>query len=143
MWWNLEVDQTFSFDSATDRMFAPDLAMRFAAYGMKLPRGTSLASFIASYQAPNIARGGTACHPPPDQWERILVDGHDAGLVVGCDYIEVMLVVDGRVYILSGYDNLATDRRLFDAILSTVRLDPASAADPPVAASPSPSRAAR
>jgi hypothetical protein len=137
--WNLVTDQISGvFLSSTDRFFAPKLSATFAAYGMALPEGMPYEAFIADYRAPNVAARGVGCFPPPSLWERITIDGHDAGLVSGCDYLEAMLLADGHVYIFSGYSALAIDRPMFDAFLSTIRLYPAAAADPPVGPSPSP-----
>jgi hypothetical protein len=69
----------------------------------------------------------------------ITIDDHDAGLVSGDGFITAMLLAAGRVYIFSGYGDVATNRLLFDAFLSTVHLDPAAANDVPVDTGPSPS----
>ena len=78
------------------------------------------------------------CFPPPATWEQVPIDGHVAGLATGCTYLEAIVVVGRRIYIFSGYDALATDRQMFDALLSTIRLRPETADDSPFPASPAP-----
>jgi hypothetical protein len=137
--WNLGVtDFSEGFLQSADHFMASDLSAMFAAYGMALPIGKTYEGFIEAYQAPRIATSGVGCYPPPTEWERITIDGHEAGLVSGCGYTDAMVQAGGRVYIFSGYGDLATNRLLFEAFLSTVRLDPAAANDTPVNASPSP-----
>jgi hypothetical protein len=77
-----------------------------------------------------------ACYPPPERMERTTVAGHPAsvhGDAVGCRFFEAIVIVDGRAYWLrgSGFADPGQgppfDRAHFDAFLSTVRFDPASA----------------
>ncbi len=136
--WNLVIDQSDSLLSSGDLLIAPFGSATFAVFGISLPKGMSYETFIEAYRAPNVAREGVGCYPPPTQWERITIDGYDAGLVTGCEYIEAMLLADGHVYIFSGYGALAVDRAMFDALLSRLRLDPASATDTPIGPSASP-----
>ena len=126
------------FLQAADHFMASDLSATFAAYGMALPIDMTYEGFIEAYQAPGIATSGIDCYPPPTEWERITIDGHEAALASGCGYTDAMVLAGGRVYIFSGYGGLATNRLLFDGFLSTVHLDPTAANDTPVDASPSP-----
>ena len=79
-----------------------------------------------------------ACYPPPDRMERITVGGYPAyvhGDPEGCRFIEAVAIADGRAYVFfaNGFSDPRQgrpfDRALFDAFLSTVALDPASAND--------------
>ena len=76
------------------------------------------------------------CYPPPERMERKTVAGHTAyvhGDDVACRFFEAIVIVDGRAYSLrgSGFADPGQgppfDRAHFDAFLSTVRFDPASA----------------
>ena len=70
--------------------------------------------------------------------EAVVVDGHPAhvhGGYASCDFTEVIAFVGGRLYALGGSSSTfyhPFDGQLFDAFLSTVKLDPAGA-DTPVA----------
>jgi hypothetical protein len=136
--WDLIEDQNHLF-APMDLLGARDGSKLFAAYGMVIPDGMSSDEFIEAYRAPNVERD-IACFPPPSTWEQVPIDGHLAGLVDVCYYIEAIVVVDRRVYIFSGYSDMATDRELFDLFLSTIRLDPTAAEPfaPTPTASPSP-----
>jgi hypothetical protein len=77
-----------------------------------------------------------ACYPPPERMERISIAGHTAyvhGDAVACRFFEAIVIVDGRAYSLrgSGFADPGQgppfDRAHFDAFLSTVQFDPASA----------------
>ena len=139
--WNLTVDQSAGFGASTDSFLHPDAAAtfgkEFAAYGTALPKDMTYAAFIEAYLAPNRARMDDGCVPPPSEWEPITIDGHDAGLAIGCGYQEAMVLAGARVYIFSGYGDMSRDRALFDAFLSTVHLDPTAADDTPGGPSPS------
>jgi hypothetical protein len=137
--WDVAVDQpamsSYLLDTS-DLLEAPDGSKLFAAYGMVIPEAMTSDAFLEAYRTRHV-RWDLDCFPPSSMWEHVQIDGHIAGLVDVCDYTDAIVIVDRRAYIFSGYNDLASDRELFDLILSTVRLDPA-AADPSFAASPSP-----
>lgn len=78
------------------------------------------------------------CDPPRTDWQPITVAGIQGGLhggQVDCDTTEAAVVAGGRVYQFTAYADrdaeptMILSRSLFDALLSTVRLDPSSADD--------------
>jgi hypothetical protein len=86
-----------------------------------------------------------ACNPSPEALSPLTIDGHAGTLRLGCSEIEALVVVDGRAYSIGGWGGTLTtpgmpegERERFEAFLSTIKLDPASALEPPPA-SPSPS----
>jgi hypothetical protein len=105
----------------------------------KLPPGMSEDAWWSDYTA----QGGPVpfCFPSSRSgYETVTVDGivgYLHGGQVGCNFTEVIVVTGGRAYQLSAFVNVdvATQgvfsRPLFDAWLSTVHLDPASANDGP------------
>ena len=79
------------------------------------------------------------CFPPRTGWEPMTIDGHQGGIHGGlpvCNFTEA--VVDARrTYVVSVYTDRHApsgqvfDRPTLDAILASLKLDPASAHDQP------------
>ena len=115
---------------------------------MRLPDGVTPDAWIETYRQGQIdaAPGeSAACHAPPEDWTPVTIDGHTGSLRLGCGALDALVFVDDRVYSFGGWTATSTTpfvnadfRTMFEAWLTTIRLDPASALDPPVA-SPSPS----
>ncbi len=72
-------------------------------------------------------------------WQPVEVDGHpgrEHGGLPQCNFTEAAVFVDGRMYSIEASPNphrivyRVFDPALFDAILSTIRFDPASATTP-------------
>ena len=86
------------------------------------------------------------CMPRRDAMESVTVDGHEGRLLGFCGVppapqIEATVVVDKRAYLFTLFDGRGAAsaeeaRRLFDAFMATVKLDPQSAGGSP---NPSPS----
>jgi hypothetical protein len=91
---------------------------------MKLPAGTSFETWFAAYAADRTL--GTSCGAPT-QDEDITVDGIVGHLDVHCPsyYLEAVVSKGGRVYVLTMFTPFS--RPLFESLLATVRLTPASA----------------
>jgi hypothetical protein len=78
--------------------------------------------------------------------ESVIVDGHDGRILGFCGtppaaQIEATVVIDNTAYLYTLFDfrgtpNEAEARALFDRLMTTIKLDPASVAGAP---SPSPS----
>lgn len=112
---------------------------RLVVASQRLGAGQSEASWIASYGQQYYLR---RCSGDRAAWPRITVDGRSGYLDLnGCPLpadanfstpdvgFDVIVFADGRVYRI-GLDGVV-DLSYFEAILATVRLDPASAIDPP------------
>lgn len=78
------------------------------------------------------------CWPAPADLERQIVDGQPAWLYTGCGRNEAITTAGGRVYDIVESPDPFYNRPLFDALLSTVKFDPASANDRAVRGSPTP-----
>ena len=86
------------------------------------------------------------CSPPRTTMESVIVDGHDGRILGFCGtppaaQIEATVVIDKTAYLYTLFDfrgtpNEAEARALFDRLMTTIKLDPASVAGAP---SPSPS----
>ena len=132
------VDQ---FDSPTD-------TAAFFVSSMALPDGRSESDWYTDYLARVLPSWPKECWPAEADWQPVQVDGHPGRLHGGlpqCDFTEVAVLVDGRIYDIQGMPNPTTivyqvfDPALFAAILSTIRFDPAAADDTmPPSAAPSP-----
>jgi hypothetical protein len=122
---------------AVDQFDAPSGASLVVA-SIVLPAGLSESEWRARGSAP------TACSPPRSEWTPVTIDGLPGGLhggMAGCDYTEAAVADGGRVYQFRIYadrqsPSMIVDPVLFDALLATVHLDPASADDSAPAASP-------
>jgi hypothetical protein len=142
--WTLPEEPSSGFDA----FFGGPGTNSWVASSMRLPAGVTADAWIDAYRQVQIdASPGEdiACHTPPEAWTPVTIDGQAASLRLGCGVLEALLVVDDRVYSFGGWTEASSTpgvpaefRALFDAWLTTIRLDPASALDPPVA-SPSPS----
>ena len=134
--------------SGFDRFYGGPGNNYWVGSSMRLPAGVSAASWTDAYRQVQIdgAPGeSAACHAPPEDWTPVTIDGHAGSLRLGCGVLEALLFVDDRVYSFGGWGETSTTpfveegfRTLFDGWLTTIRLDPGSALDPP-SASPSPS----
>jgi hypothetical protein len=133
----------------------------WAASSLRLAGGVTFDSWVADYlrdYRQQQVRGDPAvpavCDPSTQPLSPITVDGRNALLRIGCGEMEVLLLVNGRVYSFWGGNMgmagsqgntpavgvLDSFRAMFEAWLSTIRLDPASALEPPAASlSPNPS----
>jgi hypothetical protein len=91
---------------------------------MKLPAGMSFETWYAAYAADRTL--GTSCGAPARD-EDITVDGIVGHLDVHCaaSYLEAVVSKGGRVYVLTMFTPYT--RPLFESLLATVRLTPASA----------------
>ena len=134
-----------------DTFHDPIGATDFEGTSVRLPAGMTFDAWVAAYlgyRANPSAPPGDVCGDARNQPVLpITIDGHDASLRVGCDALEVLLADGDRVYTFGGWYHVdkasvlaPTDplRRELEAWFTTIKLDPASALDPP-AASPSPS----
>ena len=118
----------------------------WAATSMKVPEGMSDQAWTDLYRNGQIDRIDA---------HRLLPSARDMGsgdhngvpgrLKEGCSVLEAIVFSEGRVYVFGGWVSTITTpgvpddfRETYEAWLSTITLDPASALDPPVA-SPSPS----
>ncbi len=129
------------FGQSLDRLTARDGTATFAAFSLAIPDGMTADAFIEAYRAPDVEAHGIECFPPPPTWESMLIDGHIAWLVQRCGTTDAIVVADHRAYSFTGYGLLSGSsyRRMFDAFLSTVRLEPGRAVNAWPVASPSPS----
>ena len=153
--WPLGTEGAMPPDPMVDQVIDPsDPARTFVVISQPLAVTTPDA-WLATYeaQAPQMPR---QCWPAPADMEQITVSGAAAWVHGGigmCGFTEAIAFSGGgcfttcqvvpRVYELTAYfapGGTPFDRRLFDAILATVTLDPAAADDTPVA-SPTPSPA--
>jgi hypothetical protein len=91
---------------------------------MKLAGGTTFDTWFAGYDADRVV--GTACGAPSSN-EDIVVDGSVGHLDVHCptQYLEAVVPKGGRVYVFTMFTPFS--RPLFESLLATVRLTPASA----------------
>ena len=107
--------------------------------------GMSPEEWLALYDAVDASSVPDRIHPGPDKATPILIDGHAGTEVVGCNLIDTKTWIGDRYYEIGGWGNDRVTqganedfRALFDAWLSTIKLDPASALVP-TPAPPSPS----
>lgn len=113
---------------------------------IRIPAGQTADQWLSAYRtSQNDPSRPAACNPSPEALSPVTVDGHPGTLRLGCSEMEVLVVVDGRVYSVAGWGGTMTtpgmpegERERFEAFLSTIKLDPASALEPPPS-SPGPS----
>lgn len=112
---------------------------RLVVASQKLEAGTSEASWLASFGQDYYLR---RCSGDRAKWPRVMVDGQSGYVDLDACHLaadvsfstpdiafEAIVFASDRVYRI-GLDGVV-DRGYFEAILATVRLDPASAIDPP------------
>jgi hypothetical protein len=141
-------------DAAKDLIHSMMGDPTWAASSMRLPAGVTFDTWVADYlqrEARVDPSMPQVCDQSTLPLNPITVDGRSALLKIGCGDMEALLLVDGRVYSFWGGNTgmagsqgntptvgvLDQFRAMFEAWLSTIKLDPASALEPP-AASPSP-----
>lgn len=115
-----------------------DSARTLVVVSQPLPKGMTSDAWLTAYEksAPTMP---AACWPAPPQMENITVGGQAAwihGGLANCGFTEAIAFAGGRVYEFSAYfppGGAPLDRRLLDALLATVRLDPSTADDSPAA----------
>jgi hypothetical protein len=118
-----------------------DPTRTFVVLSQPVAPATTVDAWLTAYEA-SAPQMPKACWPAPAAMEHVTASGDAAwvhGGDTGCGFTEAITFAGGRVYELTGYFPAGAppfDRRLFDALLGTVVLDPASANDAPV---PSPS----
>jgi hypothetical protein len=112
----------------------------FVVLSQPLPKGTTSTKWLANYESTNAASFPAQCWPAPAAMEKATVGGLQAwvhGDKQGCGFTEAIVFAGGRVYELSAYGNGSFtgqfDRALFDAFLSTIKIDPSKADDRPAA----------
>jgi hypothetical protein len=110
-----------------------------------LPAGQTETAWLTAYrEGQNDPTRPAVCNPSPAALSTVVIDGHTGSLRLGCGEMEALVLVGDRVYSFAGWSGPAPttpgmpagQRELFEAFLSTIRLDPASAVEAP-AASPS------
>jgi hypothetical protein len=153
------LQNAFGDQVASDNAISTD-GMAFFITSQAIPSGMSEAAWWNAYSGadvcPHCAPGkvpGTsaACFPLlPSKATPITVDGqpgYEHGGLRACDFTEAVILVGGRAYQLTAYAYFGPgpsgvgkvfDQALFDAWLSTIHFDPASANDTPLT-SPGPS----
>jgi hypothetical protein len=112
---------------------------RLVVASQRLGAGQTDADWLASFA--HIYQGAAPCGTAPAASPRVTIDGHSGYLVnVGCPLpadstfstpdirFRAIVIADGRVYDVQLDGNV--DRSYFDALVATIRLDPASAVDP-------------
>ena len=111
----------YETQSVSDQIGA---APKIYGTSMKLPAGVSFETWFAAYAADRTL--GTSCGAPTLD-EDIAVDGIVGHLDVHCSshYLEAVVSKGGRVYVLTMFSPFT--RPLFESLLATVRLTPASA----------------
>ena len=112
---------------------------RLVVASQRLGAGQTDADWLAAFA--HIYQGSAPCGTAPSASPRVTIDGHSGYLVtVGCPLpadstfstpdirFRAIVIADGRVYDIELDGNV--DRAYFDALVATIRLDPASALDP-------------
>jgi hypothetical protein len=125
-------------NSANDELKQPSEA-RFVAASQRLEPGQTEDDYLAAWVF--LYQGSRSCGTVPLVSPRVTVDGHPGYLVQdGCRApadsrfsvpdigYQLIVIADGRAYLFALDGNV--DRAYFETMLSTVRLDPASAIDP-------------
>jgi hypothetical protein len=111
---------------------------RLVVASQRLGAGQTDADWLAAFHHPY--PGAAPCGTAPSASPRVTIDGHSGYLVaVGCPMpadstfstpdiqFQAIVIADGRVYDIELDGNV--DRSYFDALVATIRLDPASAID--------------
>lgn len=111
---------------------------RLVVASQLLGAGQTDADWLAAFA--HIYQGSAPCGTAPSASPRLTIDGHSGYLVnVGCPLpadstfstpdirFRAIVIADGRVYDIQLDGNV--DRSYFDALVATIRLDPASAID--------------
>ena len=120
-----------------DAFTAPGANARaFVVVSQPLPKATTGAAWLATYESTNASNFPPQCWPVPAEMEKATVSGQPAwvhGGIAGCGFTEAIVFAGGRIYELSAYANPTLtgqfDRALFDAFLSTIQIDPSKAND--------------
>ena len=126
-----------------DELVDPVSGMRFWSSSIRLPAGVTFEAWAAAYHNGQVdASAPAACDPTKQVSTPVTIDDTEGVLRVGCRDVESLVVKGGLVYSFAGVEAFndtpgVTDgfRALYDAFLTTIVLDPASALVPP---SPSP-----
>jgi len=109
-----------------------DASRSFVVVSQPLQAGVTANTWLTTYEA-SVPSMPAACWPPPAQMEHTTIGGSQAwvhGGLTDCGFTEAIAFAGGRIYELTAYfapGAIPTNRRLVDAILATVTLDPASA----------------
>jgi hypothetical protein len=129
-------------DHATDRAVAPNRAA-FIIASQLIPAGMDDGTWWADFLAPGPQGNPAECFPATQGGFRtVSIEGRTAfvhGGLAPCNFTEAIVLVGGRAYVLTAFVNIDVvsgrvfDEALFNAWLSTVHFDPASADDTPVA----------
>jgi hypothetical protein len=111
---------------------------RLVVASQRLGAGQTDADWLAAFHHPY--QGAAPCGTAPLASPRVTIDGHSGYLVAaGCPMpadrtfstpdiqFQAIVIADGRVYDIELDGNI--DRSYFDALVATIRLDPASAID--------------
>lgn len=148
--WIWQADDPGPGDLARDRAVGPK-NQGFVESSQQLPAGMDEAGWWADYLSVDTSGMPPGCFPATrEAYQRVTVDGLPGylhGGAAGCNFTEVIVIDGRRAYQLSGYANVTLrtsdifDRAVFDAWLTTVRFDPASADDSPVTSPPAPTGA--
>jgi hypothetical protein len=108
---------------------------------IRLPGGMTEEAWADAYrQGQDDPAEPAACNASTASLDPVTVDGRPGSLRVGCGAMEVLVIADGRVYSFAGWTPTPTVtpgvpdefRLLFEAWLTTIKLDPVSALEPPV-----------
>jgi hypothetical protein len=116
--------------------------LTFVVVSQPLAQGQTPTSWLSAYEA-SVPDMPAVCWPLPSGMERLTIDGQAAWLhggVTGCGFTEAVTFADGRIYEFTGYVGRTAppmSRQLFDLLIASVILDPASADDGPPEASAS------
>jgi hypothetical protein len=127
--WPMGREAALPPDPTLDAFTIPSTTMTFVVISQPLAAGVTPAAWLATYEAlyPDLP---VACWPAPADMERASIDGQDAwihGGLTQCQFTEAITFSGGRVYEFTGYAGVNIfDRALFDALLATAHLDPAS-----------------
>ncbi len=115
-------------DSAVETLWSPGGWPEFTGFETRIPAGMTADSFLSAYTADAVQ---TACYPRPNAWVKTTIDGHAANIAyAGCNehffFAEATAVIGNRIWF---FDLIGPDRSLIVPFLSTVKIDPAKAAN--------------
>jgi hypothetical protein len=125
-------------DPMLDMFTDPASPSTLVVVSQPLAKGTTAAAWLATYES-SVPSMPATCWPAPAQMEHGTIDGQPASIHGGlaeCGFTEAIVFDGGRVYELTAYfttGGTPVDRALFDAVLATVKFDPAAADDSPAA----------